>query len=84
MVKQILDLVYLSAGALVIITAGLSANVIRRISVGAAVATLFALRRPLRHTDFSRGGVFVEWVIYVAFASTPIIRRLLRATSSIG
>jgi O-antigen ligase len=41
------------------------------------VAALFALRRPLRAIATSApAALFVGWVIYAAFRSTPFIRRL--------
>jgi hypothetical protein len=66
-----------SALALAIITAGLSVNATRGVWVGVAVAALFALRRPLRAIATSApAALFVGWVIYAAFRSTPFIRRL--------
>ena len=66
-----------SALALVIITAGLSVNATRGVWVGIAVAALFALRRPLRVIATSApAALFVGWIIYATFGSTPFIRRL--------
>jgi hypothetical protein len=66
-----------SALGLVIITVGLSVNATRGVWLGVAVAALFALRRPLRAIAISAPvALFVGWVMYVAFGSTPFFRRL--------